>query len=337
MADKATFLRVGLLLVAGLLAAMGLVLFLSRDEVRNGLNFETYSKESVQGLVVGAPVKFRGVTLGDVTGIALVSAIYPEAMPAKEDPSAYQLVVIRFTIDPKKLGATADPEEAVRLGLRARLATQGLTGVAYLELDFVDPKKFPAESIPWTPHNPFIPAIPSTIEQVQDAAEALLAKLDAIDLVKLTGTVQKLLDNVNDEVTQGDLHGTLAEAHALLKMLRVTVEQADLPAVMTDIRSTSASLRAVVQGKQVKQFTSSAADAATTLAEAARRLDPLLATLQATVQHANNGVSDLQEEIGPALRDVRAAASNLRDTSETLKRYPASVLLGSPPPKGKGE
>jgi ABC-type transporter Mla subunit MlaD len=333
MGDKATYLRVGLLVVAGIAAAIGLVLFLSRDMVRNGLEFETYSKESVQGLVNGAPVKFRGVTLGEVTQIGLVSAEYPEAMPAERDPTSYELVVIRFTVDPKKLGRVLDIELAVQLGLRARLATAGLTGVAYLELDFVDPKKFPAEKVPWTPRVDFIPAIPSTIEQVQDAAEALLSKLDSVDVVRLTGSAQRLLDDLHEQLTAGDVHGTLAEAHLLLSTLRVAVQNTDLPGLAADLKQTTDSVRGLVQGKQVKQFTNSAADAAKSVADAARQLQPLLLSLEATVKHTDDSVGDLQEQVGPALRDVRAAAANLRDTSETLRRYPSSVIFGSPPPR----
>jgi paraquat-inducible protein B len=335
MNNKATFLRVGLLLVAGLGAAIGLVLFLSRDEVRNGIEFETYSKESVQGLVAGAPVKFRGVQLGQVIEIALVGATYPEAMPAVTDPNAYELVVIRFTVDPKKLGRVMDPDRAVELGLRGKLANQGITGVEYIELDFVDPKQFPAEKVPWTPAFFYIPSIPSTIAQVQDAAQALLAKLQAIDMARLAGSVQTILDDLHGQLAEGDLHQTLAEANLLLRSLHAAVDKADLPAVAADLRATSGSVRALVQGKDVRQMTSSAAAAADSFAEAGRALPPLLDTLESTVRHANDSVGDLRESLEPVLRDIKAAASNLRETTETLKRYPSSILLGAPPPKGK--
>jgi paraquat-inducible protein B len=335
MNNKATFLRVGLLLVAGVAAAVGLVLFLSRDQVRNGIEFETYSKESVQGLVAGAPVKFRGVQLGQVTEIALVGATYPEAMPAVTDPNAFELVVVRFTVDPKKLGRHMDPDRAVELGLRGRLANQGITGVEYIELDFVNPKQFPAEKVPWTPAFFYIPSIPSTIAQVQDAAQALLAKLQAIDMARLAGSVQTVLDDLHGQLAEGDLHQTLAEANLLLRSLHAAVDKADLPAVAADLRATSSSVRALVQSKDIKQMTSSAAAAADSFAEAGRALPPLLDTLESTVRHADDSVGDLRQELGPVLRDIRAAASNLRETTETLKRYPSSVLLGAPPPKGK--
>jgi phospholipid/cholesterol/gamma-HCH transport system substrate-binding protein len=336
MANKALYLRVGVLLAVGIIMAIGLVLFLSRDLVRNGWKFESYFSESVQGLDVGAPVKYRGVTLGQVTDIALVSAAYPESMANQAD-SSYQLVVVRYTVDPKKTGSVATPARAVEIGLRARLASQGLTGLAYIELDFVNPRQFPAETVPWTPSGDVIPSMPSTFAQVQDAAQALLAKLQAVDLVRLTTGLQTLLDDVHADVTQGDVHTTMIEAQLLLRTLRATMEQANLPAMTADLQATSASVRNLVQGKQMNELMGSATLAADRFAAAAQRLPQVVSALEAAVKRADNGVGDLLHEVEPALRDARAAAANLRETSETLRRYPSSILLGAPPPRENGK
>ena len=333
IANKAMFLRVGLLLAVGIAAAVALVLFLSGDRVRNGWRYETYFRESVQGLVVGAPVKFRGVKLGEVTEIALVSAIYPDAMPQDTTSKAYQLVVVRFTVDPSKTGRVPEPTEAIALGLRARLASQGITGVAYIELDFVDPKKFPPEPVPWKPRDTYLPSMPSTIAQVQDVAQALLAKLQAVDLVRLAAGIQTLLDDLHAQMTTGDVHSTLLAAQTLLQGLHTAVDQANLPGLAGDLRGTADAVTGLVQSKQVKQITAAAAQGADAFAAAARRLPQLLQTLDAAVRRADNSVGDLQHDLEPALRDARAAAANLRDTSETLRRYPSYILLGPPPPR----
>ena len=62
-----------------------------------------------------------------------------------------------------------------------------------------------------------------------------------------------------------------------------------------------------------------------------RRLPPLIAALEQTVRRTNSGAADLQSDLAPVLRDAQAAAANLRETSEELRRYPASVLFGGPP------
>lgn len=336
--DKSTFLRVGLLLVGGTVATIALVFFLNKDQVRDGLQFETYFRESVQGLDVGGQVKFRGVTLGQVTGIGLVSAMYPEAISSESslNQRSYQLVVVRFTVDPKKIGPSRDPRLAAEQGLRARLASQGLTGLAYIELDFVDPTKFPVETVPWTPRQDVIPSMPSTIAQVQDAAQLLMGRLQNVDVEKLTTGVQLVLDDLHRQLTGGDTHATLVEAQSLLRVLRVSVEQANLPALAADLRASSTAVRNLVDGKQTREMIGSATLAADRMAAAANRLPALIQGLEAAVRRADDGVGDLRQDLAPLLRDARATAANLRETSEQLRRNPSGVLLGAPPPREVG-
>jgi paraquat-inducible protein B len=330
---RGTYLRVGLLLVVGIAGIVGFALYLGGSRITDGARYETYFRESVQGLDVGAPVKYRGVTLGQVTQIGLVSAAYLRDQPPDLRRPTLRLVFVRFVIDPTRVGRLPDTESAIRLGLRTRLASQGLTGIAYLELDFADPAKFPPQEVPWTPQNTYIPSMPSTITQVQDAAQALLAKINEVDFVAVATAVQTALGDIHTQLTTGDAHAMLAEAKALLAALRVTLDKADLPGVTADLRATLAAVRTTAGGKETRELLAAATRATDRFSDAASRLPALVATLQATITRANNGTADIQADLTPVLRDARAAVQNLRDTTETLRQYPASVLLGGPPPR----
>jgi paraquat-inducible protein B len=341
---KGTYFRVGLLLLIGIGGAIGLVLFLGRDTVRDGVPYETYFRESVQGLEVGAGVKYRGVQLGQVKEIGLVSAAYLRDMPPDPQRQATRQVFVRFVLDPKKLGRMPDEETAIRYGLRARLASQGITGLAYLELDFVDPARFPAEKVPWTPLYTYLPSMPSTYTQVQDAAQALLQKLETVDLTRLVDSVQAVLDDVHGQLSTGDTHAALADAAALMKGLRGDVAGADIGGLLKELRATVedahatiAALRGTFDGKATKNLLASGTQAADQLAAATAKLPPLIAALEAATRRTDAGVSDVQAGLIPVLRDARAAAANLRETSETLRRYPAGSLFGGPPPRGQGD
>lgn len=333
MANKAAFLRVGFLVVFGIAATVGVTLFLGRNQVRGGQKYETYFKESVQGLDIGASIKYRGVTLGQVTDIALVSAAYPDAMPADNVKDSYQLVMIRFDIDPAKLGVVPEQSVAVAQGLRARLASQGLTGLAYVELDFVDPVKFPPLKVPWTPREFYIPSMPSTVSQVQDGLTVVLDRLKGVDYAGFASSVQSVLDDAHAQMTTGDLHQILADTAAVTKTLRKVVDDAHLEETAADLRAAAAGLRQVAQGKDAQGLIAKASAAADQFTEAARKLPALLAALQGSVRRADDGMADIGSALTPVLRDARAAAANLRDTSEALRRYPAATLLGGPPPK----
>jgi ABC-type transporter Mla subunit MlaD len=292
------------------------MLFLSRGQVRDGRKFESYFHDSVQGLDVGAPVKFRGVSLGQVTQIGLVSVLYPDAVPAQPVSDArqkdLQMVVVRYTIDPKKAGKVPDPSRSSQLGLRARIAAVGITGISYVELDFVNPAQFPAGSVPWTPKDALLPSMPSTITQVQDAGQALLAKLQTLDLKQLTDDLDRL--TVTAQLVFDDLDGAIT--------------QSDLPGLSAELKAMSASVRGVVQGKPTQEMLTATHDAAL-------RLPKLIDQLQQTSTRTDDGLADLQQRLAPLLRDVAVITANLRQTSETLRTDPASVLLGAPPPRDK--
>jgi len=324
-------LRVGLMLLASLGLAVALVLFLGRNRVSDGLRFESYFRETVQGMDVGSPVRFRGVQLGQVTEMLLASAAYPDSAGSVQD-TQNRLVVVRFVVDPAKLGRVPETGAAVQAGLRARLAAQGITGLVYLELDFVaDPERFRPVPVSWQPALPVIPSMPSTISQVRDAAEEVAAKLRDVDLVKLATSLQGLLDDARGQIGGGELRQTLAEAALLLKTLRGGAEAADIPGLAGELRETVAALRNLAGGQQSRELIAATTRSAEKLSEAVTRLPALITSLEAAVRRVNNSTADAQAELLPALRDARAAAASLRDTTETLRRHPASVLSAPPP------
>lgn len=326
-----THLRVGLMLLASLGLAVALVLFLGRNRVSDGLKFETYFRETVQGMDVGSPVRFRGVQLGQVTEMLLASAAYPETAGSVQETNN-RLVVVRFVVDPQKLGRVPDTGEAVRAGLRARLAAQGITGLVYLELDFInDPERSRPIPVTWQPALPVIPSMPSTISQVRDAAEEVAAKLRDVDLVRLAMSLQGLLDDARGQIGGGELRETLSEAALLLKALRGGAESADIPGLVSELRETVAALRNLAGGQQSRDLIAATTKSAERLSEAVTRLPALITSLETAVRRVNNGTADAQAELLPALRDARAAAASLRDTTETLRRNPGSVLSAPPP------
>jgi len=327
MEGRGLNLRVGLLVVVGVVLLFGLVWFLGANQIGHGTLFESYFSESVQGLDVGAPVKYRGVSIGRVTDTGLVSAVYGGTRALDPAQRTSRLVFVRFEIDTARIGRVPDTPTAVQLGLRVRLASQGLTGLSYLELDFADPKRYPELVVPWQPRYAYIPSMPSTLTQVQDAAQAVLSKLDQVDLDRLASELTGLVTELRGELADdGDLHNTLASAATLLRTTNDIVRESDLPGLTADLRRTSASLRGMLQSEQMQRTLAG-------FSQAAARLPALIATLQATAQRTSNGTSDVEQSLVPLLRDIQATTQNLRELTATLRRYPAEVF-SQPPPRG---
>jgi hypothetical protein len=133
--------------------------------------------------------------------------------------------------------------------------------------------------------------------------------LQALDLKRLIDDLDRL--TVTGQLLVDDLDGA--------------VTQADLPGLSAEMKATSTALRGVVQGKPTQEMLAAVRDAA-------QRLPKLLDQLQQTAARSDDGLADLQQRLAPLLRDAAVIAANLRQTSETARRDPASLLLGAPPP-----
>ena len=327
MTQRTLYVRVGAMLAGSAAMLIVLIVALTGDRLTRGQSYETYFGESVQGLDIGAPVKYRGVTLGHVTRIGLVSAEYGTTAEEQIVDTMYRLIVVRFKINPKLLGKLPDTETAVRHGLRAKLANQGLTGVMFVELDFVPIDQSTDLHVPWVPLDDYIPSVPSTIAQVQDEVTSVLHKLSTLDLNHLVTNVDGLISDVRRQFgPSGDLRGTLAQARSALADVQEQIARTNLPALSAQLQRTGASIETLAQGKQTRAVL---ATAETDL----QKLPPLIAAAQQTIGRAGTGVADLQSELMPILEDVRAAVENLRETTETIRRDPGSVLQQGAPPR----
>ena len=329
---RATYLRVGLLALIGAGLAVGAVLFLSGNSISHARPYETYFRDSVQGLDVGAPVKYRGVAIGAVTQIGLTSAEYGRGQPGEVRRAMFRAVFVRFVIDAARVGSPPS-EASVAQGLRARIAPQGLTGQSYVDLDFFDPERYPPLGFTWTPRYQYIPSIPSTLSQVQDAATVLLGKFQQVDIDGLANGLLGLITDLRGTLRGGDAHALLAQATDTLKAAQTTLAAADVPALSAELRQTLASARTLAQGPQTRELLRTAATAADRLAQASAKLPQLIATLDAVSRRADSGSADLEAALAPLLRDVRTSVSALRQTSEELRNAPGQVVLGAPPPR----
>ena len=323
---------VGLMVVVGAALLVGFVLFLTQSRVSTtDTIFETYIRESVQGLEVGSAVRYRGVSVGRVTSIGLASAEYrrPQGEPFA---GAFQLVVVRFAVNLQRTGDIPSTSDAVAQGLRGRLASQGITGVAYIELDFVDPERFPVGSLPWVPAFPWIPAVPSTVAQVQTAAEAVMRQLQDIDIGGLFGNLAGLVQELRTQAESGSLATALREASELIHELRGMAVAADIPGAVGELRATSAAVRGLAEAREIRETLAALSATAQDLRRTTARLPATIGQIDSGVRAARNVTTDVQADLAPLLRDLRAVIANLRDTTEALRRSPSQAILGAPPP-----
>lgn len=194
------YFQIGSFVIAGVILLVAAILILGSGMLfKKVIYVETYFNESVQGLSEGSPVKYLGMKIGEVKQIAAIDSIY------KIDDEIYdkthnRYIYVKMAITPKffvgKNGKNLpkDIKYDVSKGLRVKLALQGLTGNAYLELDFLDPTTHPLLPIYWQPKNYYIPSTTSTLAYFSENVQYLLTQLREINFKKLLKDIQRLVD-----------------------------------------------------------------------------------------------------------------------------------------------
>ena len=319
------FLRVGLLALSAIALAIGFVVYLTAGQFGTKSDyFETYVGESIVGLDVGAAVRFRGVQIGRVTEISLAAAVY-DVPEARANRYAMQLVVIRFAVERTRVARIASLEDMIAGGLRTRIASQGITGVTYLEIDILDPARYPPIQVPWKPRYDHIPAVPSTITQVTSAAEQIMRRLEALDIERLINNAAGLMGDLRRQVTDGEVATTLREAGETLAEIRTEIRKVRLEDTAAELRGAIANMGDA--GRSAQELLASRE-----VRDALARIPAAVTALENTLRTARGTTTDLQADLSPLMRDLRSSVANLRDTTEALRRSPSQTLLGAPPP-----
>jgi len=209
----------------------------------------------------------------------------------------------------------------VKHGLRARLTSQGVTGTSYLEIDYVDPQKYPPLPIDWEPVHPYIPSAQSAFSRIVSSAEDVFGQLQSIDFIKIANGVERLIDSIDHKVEQLPLGKISTNAIQLLTEVRDSNRQIqellgkpEIGAAFKDLAGAAASLRKTVEAPSL---TNSVVQLERTL----RRLDQVVAGKDADLE--------------VVLSNLRTLTENLKELSENAKRFPAYLLFGEPPRPSK--
>ncbi|HEU4686413.1 MAG TPA: MlaD family protein [Nitrospira sp.] len=339
MGQNRRYFKIGLFVItAVVLTVAGLVAFGGAKWFEKLTLVETYFTESVQGLEVGAPVRIHGVAVGRVESISLAREEY--GIIVNPDAGVFPfkgVVVVRMSVRPSV--ALQFPAEdmnkrmkmAADAGFRFRLASQGITGVLYVESEFLDPERYPPMEIAWTPKTPYVPSAPSTITELGADLRSITRRLEQVEIDKITRDLDAMLTSVTQVVQEvrdqhlaaeakqamSELRGTIQEARRVIDSSHVSNALKDSAAAMADIRHTAADLRHTA--KDAREAMAQFPDAMSRLNKSLRRIDSLLA--------------DKGETVDDLLENLRSVSEELRYLTKTAETYPSQVLFGEAPPR----
>ena len=310
MSDERRYYRLGLFVILGVvLAVTTLVVFGSGLLSPPGPMLETYIDESVQGLDVGAPLKYRGVKIGRVEQIGFAEGLYTMRGDSEEVRRLGRLVVLRMRVDrawAERNGSADYEKEITRLvdqGLRIRVAIQGLTGTSYLEADYLNPQRNPPMKIAWKPAYVYVPSAQSAISRLGRSAEEVFDRLSALDIESVVLHLDGALTAITKAVDDAKLGAVSQQAVGLL----------------AEARSTNRDLDKVVQSVD--------------LASTEKKVETVLDQLDTTLHRADRLLAGGQGDLAEILENLRAASEDLREVTSSARAYPSLVLFGDAPPK----
>lgn len=337
MSAKANYHKIGAFIVLGSVTLIIAIVALSGGKwFKKVVYWESYFDESVQGLAVGSPIKYRGVQVGTVDAISFVGDVYGTEL-GKEDLQRYgRYVLVRGSAADLAPHLTQEEKEAERggrisAGLRVRLASQGVTGVVYLEADYLDSEGYPALQVPWKPQAAYLPSAPSNLSVLGAALHTIARDLEKADihtiarhLDSLVLETTKVVKDANVQALSSQTGRVLVEVQETARQTRRLVERPEIEAMISDAAGS-------VQG--TRQLIADLSDASKQIKIASEQFPGAFARLERTVQRMDKLVSNKSQDIEDTVENLRVMSENLREITDNAKRYPAQVFLGEPPPR----
>jgi len=268
--------------------------------------YQAVIQESVAGLNVDAPVKYLGVDVGKVAHIGI-------------DPQNSQQVRLHFQI------ARGTP---IKSDSVAVLKTQGLTGIAYVELSGGSAGAQPLKPGP----DGAAPTIPFKL--------SLGARLENV-LTNVLANVNRVSDNLNavfDSGNQAALRSTLADTAALAQAL--AAQKGALAAGVADAARTAK--LAARAGEQLAPTLSRVEGGARAVEQMALTAGAASARAGLAADAAASSARQLNGETLPELTrlmmEVGDLAVSLRQLGDQTTARPSRLLVGNPAPvPGPGE
>ncbi len=260
--------------------------------------FVVYFRSSPQGLSVGAPVKLKGVKIGEVLDIT----------PIYDTKGTFNVEVIFEIIEGvvKRIGEQnpdESPEQKVKAlvqkGLKAQLESESMvTGKLFIKLDFFPDDKLILEGL--NKDLVEIPSIPNTFELLEKDAKKIFDRLGKIEFEKISNNLNNLLVSSDSLIRDPELYKSIHELSENLKLSQQLIFDLDT------------SIVTIIDGYTEVTNSSSAA---------LNEMKNLMIQLQTVT--ANN-----KYELNQLLKEFRKTSEALRNLTDYLQRNPSSIFYG---------
>lgn len=308
MENRSHALAAGTFVVGVAVLLIGMVMWLMRD-TSNRMPVDLVTSEAVSGLQPQAAVRYRGVDVGVVSSIAL-------------DPQTKGNVLVRVMLDRNA------PLNASSFGT---LGYQGVTGLAFIQLDNKSPGDAPPPAGPEG-----IPRIP-----LQGGLLSRLADQSGQMIDQLSDTMKRINDVLGDDNQAGLTRalaqiGDAAQAVTQLannsdKLLSAQLDptRTNVPKMVDEARTAIADMRSAA---------TNVSKAAGDFGTAINRFDAKGGALDRVSEGANTFTASTLPRVHRTVESAERTIRQLDRTASTLNENPQAILYGTGEvPPGPGE
>ena len=334
MSKKANPAAIGVFVVgAVVLVVVSLVIFGSGSLFRKTENFILYFEDSINGLEVGAPVKFKGVRIGQVTNIFIRFN--------QDEKEPHVPVVIQIDIDrlQNSLGVDVNldddkvfQEQVDILGLRGQLQQASfVTGMLFIELDY-DPNAGPAYYIqkPDAETGELeykeIPTVSSGLTEVIKKVTGMVDRISKIDFLAIGEKTNDILTRIDDGVAEIQFKAINDKAVSLLDNLDAITSDPEFKNLPSNLNATLTDGR-----KFINTLDEDIDGVVTDLKDTLDGARDTLRKVNAISDNVNNMLepeSPLRYQLEDSLSEMAEAMRAIRILADYLERNPSSLLIG---------
>ena len=333
MASELHKTRVGIFVCAGF--SLVIIALLIWSHISWGGSPRTYScyfGESVQGLTVDSPVRFRGITVGSVSHIGIA----PDG----------ELAEIFFQIS-QNSGFTIELDN-----MYIHITGNLLTGIKYLEIELVGDRPKPNRSFPFEPEYPAVGTYHTV--SAEDIFYQLTKFLDDLNVKSISTSITNILDGVQKVLGHENLAPLVSNVtvtseniREITESLKVSVTTRNVALLYTNLNQAVVNFRAVsdtlennLNDAVVSNIVGNISETTENVKAAVNAVSPedikaFADSLQKLIVHANMLVNMTSEEVEDLMAEVQRAAINVRAFTEALRARPGQTLFGEDKEKNK--
>lgn len=308
MNNKVNYTFVGFIVLFGFILMVGFSYWLLKPTSKDDSTiYIIYFDESVLGLNIDAPVKYRGLSVGKVTKLNL-------------DPKNKEQVEVQVTVQ---------KDTPIKTNTLAKLTPQGITGLSYINLIMSE-----SDAMPLTPTSsqkyPVIPSSPSFMDTIERSLGDV-----SVNLSETLSRTAELLDDKNkeqfslilsrsasvlDKIDRTLDEKTITNFHQTMHSLRVTSQKFEQMAPQ---------LEALIQRSErfEDEISSSIISIKQTYLNVGNTMNRFRDALESGQFNIKEIASDVVPNLNHTLVEMQQVLSKTEDVLEKYERSPGDIFF----------